>query len=130
MIWEIPSLLKPLDGVRFLAGNSMALAYNVGCTPEEAFEVQKDNQTYCLASNPKLLNPSAAYAPAPLGIDIRQVAAKKKVFLINTGIAHKDAGHSVVARGLLFPPMEAFDKATKDYCAKYDVTVEDLVATL
>jgi len=114
----------------FLAANSMALAYNVGCTPEEAFQVQKSNRDYCLAENPNLKNPSTAYGPAPLGIDIRQVAAKNQVFLINTGIAHKDMGHSVVARGLLFPPISAFEQATADYCTKYGITKADLVETL
>jgi len=114
----------------FLSGNSLALAYNVGCTPDEAFAVQKSNQEYCLSTNPKLLVPSSAYAPAPLGIDLRQVIARKKVFLINTGIAHRDMGHSVVARGLLYPPMEAFQAAANDWCKKHNVSLDDFVKSL
>jgi len=109
----------------FLSGNSLALAYNVGCTPEEAFETQKINREYCISQNPKLLIPSFAYAPGPLGIDLRSVIHKKKTFLINTGIAHKEMGHSVVARGLLFPPYDAFESAAKSWCKKYDVPLED-----
>lgn len=39
-------------------------------------------------------------------------------------------GHSVVARGLLTPPYAAFEKAAQSWCAKYGVTMEQLVATL
>lgn len=45
-------------------------------------------------------------------------------------IAHREMGHSVVARGLLTPPYAAFEKAAQSWCAKYGVTVEQLVATL
>jgi hypothetical protein len=114
----------------FLSANSMALAYNVGCTPEESFAVQKSNQEYCLSTNERLLVPAAAYAPAPLGIDLRQVVAKKETFLINTGIAHKEMGHSVVARGLLYPPIDAFYAAADAWCKKYKVTMDDFVGTL
>jgi len=114
----------------FLMANSMALAYNVGCTPEEAFEAQKTNQTYTISTNSKLKVPASAYAPAPLGIDIRHVIAKKKTFLINTGIAHKDMGHSVVARGLLYPPLEVFESAAKDWCTKYGISLQEFAATL
>jgi len=114
----------------FLAGNSMALAFNVGCTPEEAFSVQANNLKYCLSTNDKLRVPSFAYANAPMGIDLRQVLAKKETFLINTGIAHKDMGHSVVARGLLYPPMDAFTKAADGWCKKHNVTLAELVGSL
>eukprot|EP01126_Amoeba_proteus_P038891 TRINITY_DN4075_c0_g1_i13.p1 TRINITY_DN4075_c0_g1~~TRINITY_DN4075_c0_g1_i13.p1 ORF type:complete len:326 (+),score=60.13 TRINITY_DN4075_c0_g1_i13:503-1480(+) len=114
----------------FLSANSLALAYNVGCTPEEAFSVQQSNQEYCLSVNEKLLVPSSAYKPAPLGIDLRRVIEKQKVFLINTGIAHAEMGHSVVARGLLYPPYDVFGDAAKDWCKKYDIPIEQLVQTL
>jgi len=114
----------------FLSGNSLALAHNVGCTPEEAFAVQKANKEYTLATNDKLKVPSFAYANAPLGIDLRQVIGRAQTFLINTGIAHKDMGHSVVARGLLIPPYAAFEAAAKGWAKKHNVSVEDMVNTL
>jgi len=114
----------------FLSGNSLALAYNVGCTPEEAFAVQKANKEYTLGTNDKLKVPSFAYAPAPLGIDLRHVIARKETFLINTGIAHKDMGHSVVARGLLIPPYGAFEAAAAGWAKKHNLTVQDMVDSL
>jgi len=114
----------------FLMANSLALAYNVGATPAEAFHFQKSNQAYCLSTNDRLRVPSFAYASAPLGIDLRQVQVKKQPFLINTGIAHKDMGHSVVARGLLYPPMGVFEKAAEDWCEIHSVTMEQFVGSL
>jgi len=114
----------------FLSGNSLALAHNVGITVEEAFEGQKFNKEYCIAENEKLKIPSFAYGNAPLGLDLRQVIKRKKPFLINTGIAHKEMGYSVVARGLLYPPMDAFENAAKAWCSKYNVTMEDFVNSL
>jgi len=114
----------------FLSGNSLALAYNVGINVEEAFEGQKENLTYCLDRNPKLKIPSFAYANCPLGLDLRQVIKKNKPFLINTGIAHKEMGHSVVARGLLFPPMDVFKSAAQAWCKKYNVTMDEFVKSL
>jgi hypothetical protein len=46
------------------------------------------------------------------------------------GIAHKDMGHSVVARGLLWPPMDAFQSAAKAWCKKYNVTLDEFVKSL
>jgi hypothetical protein len=114
----------------FLMGNSLALAHNVGCTPQEAFAFQESNSKYCIATNNRLKVPSFAFGPAPLGIDLRPVIAKNEVFLINTGIAHKEMGHSVVARGLLLPPMDAFQKAAQAWCKKYNVSIADFVGTL
>jgi len=74
--------------------------------------------------------PSFAYGKAPLGLDLRQVIKRGRPFLINTGIAHKDMGHSVVARGLLWPPMDAFQSAAQAWCKKYNVTLDDFVKSL
>jgi len=114
----------------FLSGNSLALAYNVGITVEEAFEGQKTNLDYTIAKNDKLKIPSFGYQPAPLGLDLRRVIKRNKPFLINTGIAHKEMGHSVVARGLLYPPMEVFQDASEVWCKKYNVSKEDFVKSL
>jgi len=116
--------------VLFLSGNSLALAYNVGITVDEAFSGQKTNKDYCISTNPKLKVPSFGYECAPLGIDLRKVIEAKKPFLINTGIAHKEMGHSVVARGLLYPPMDAFTKAAEGWCKKHNVTMTDFVKSL
>jgi len=114
----------------FLSGNSLALAYNVGITVEEAFEGQKSNLDYCLSRNEKLKVPSFAYQPAPLGLDLRKVIQKNKPFLINTGIAHKEMGFSVVARGLLYPPMDAFKNASNAWCKKYNVSMDEFVKSI
>ena len=39
--------------------------------------------------------------------------------LINTGIAHKDAGVGQIGAGIVSPPMECFHKALLAYVRKY-----------
>jgi hypothetical protein len=39
-------------------------------------------------------------------------------------------GHSVVARGLLWPPMDAFQSAAQAWCKKHNVTLDDFVMSL
>jgi len=114
----------------FLSGNSLALAYNVGITVDEAFEGQKFNLDYCLGQNEKLKVPSFGYKPAPIGLDLRKVIQRNKPFLINNGIAHKDMGHSVVARGLLWPPMDAFTNAAQFWCKRHLVTMDQFIKSL
>jgi len=114
----------------FLMANSFACAQSVGCSPEEAFVAQTSNLDYVVDRNSKLKVPSFNYAPAPLGIDLRKVLKKKETFLINTGIAHKDMGFSVVARGLLYPPMDAFTSAADEWCKTYGVSVNEFVSSL
>jgi len=50
--------------------------------------------------------------------------------LINTGIAHKEMGFSVVARGLLYPPMDAFKNASNAWCKKYNVSMDEFVKSI
>ena len=113
-----------------IMANSMALAYNVGASPEEAFEISKINQSLVYSSNPSFKVPAFAYNASPLGIDVRKVIKNKQTPIINTGIAHREEGHSVVARGLLNPPIECFQQAFDAFCAKYSVTAEELISSL
>jgi hypothetical protein len=113
-----------------IAGNSLALAYVVGATPEEAFATQHENSKLTLAENPQYKIPAFGYRGSPCGIDVRQIVARRQSPVINTGIAHREAGHSVVARGLLTSPIDCFDQAFNAFCTKYSCTSDQLKATL
>ena len=94
-----------------------------------------------------------------MGIDVRKVVGTNTSPVINTGIANKAIGfestlnmlskikfkssqrfsfvtitlfegHSVCARGLLKTPMACFHSAFDAYCAKYNLTATQLLATL
>lgn len=114
----------------FVLSNSMALAYNVGCSPEEAVEITKRNLTLMSGTHPHIKVPAFGYNGAPVGLDIRRVISSSYSPVINTGITHKEAGHSVVARGLVKTPLQCFQGAFDAFCEKHNVSRGDVLATL
>jgi hypothetical protein len=55
--------------------------------------------------------PALGFRGTPTAIDIRKVIETGILPIINTGIAHKDAGIGQVGAGLVSPPMECFENA-------------------
>jgi hypothetical protein len=55
--------------------------------------------------------PSLGFRGSPLGIDCREVVHTGVLPVVNTGIAHREAGVGQVGAGLVEPPMEAFTAA-------------------
>jgi hypothetical protein len=45
------------------------------------------------------------------GIDVRKVIQTGIMPVINTAIAHKEAGIGMIGAGITYPPVEAFEKA-------------------
>ena len=52
---------------------------------------------------------------APTGIDIRKVIESQVLPVINTGIAHKEAGVGQVGAGIVHPPMACFEQALEAF---------------
>lgn len=63
------------------------------------------------AENPNVTIPLLDFQGVATGIDIRQVIQTGILPVINTAIAHKDAGIGMIGAGITYPPMEAFEKA-------------------
>lgn len=57
--------------------------------------------------------PALGFRGTPLGIDAREVVHTGVVPVVNTGIAHRDAGIGQIGAGLVSPPIEAFIKAVR-----------------
>jgi len=55
--------------------------------------------------------PALDFRGTPTGIDVRKVVEQNRVPLIDTGVAHKDAGVGQVGAGLVSAPMLPFAKA-------------------
>ena len=51
----------------------------------------------------------------PTGIDILKVIQTNTLPIINTAIAHKEAGIGMIGAGITHPPMEAFHKAIIEF---------------
>jgi hypothetical protein len=52
------------------------------------------------------------------GIDIRKVLQTGILPVINTAIAHKEAGIGMIGAGITYPPVECFEKALLAFAAK------------
>ncbi len=63
--------------------------------------------------------PSLNFRGAPTGIDIRKVVELNEPPLINTGIAHKEAGIGQIGAGLTSAPLDMFQDALRAFGKKY-----------
>ena len=63
--------------------------------------------------------PSLNFRGAPIGIDIRKVVELNETPLINTGIAHKEAGIGQIGAGLTSAPLDMFQDALRAFGKKY-----------
>jgi hypothetical protein len=61
--------------------------------------------------NPEWTMPNLDFAGVPTGIDIRKVLQTGKTPVINTGIAHKEAGVGQVGAGVVRAPLACFEQA-------------------
>jgi hypothetical protein len=59
------------------------------------------------------LVPSLGFRGTPVGIDSREVVRTRVLPIVNTGIAHRDAGIGQIGAGLVRPPVEAFAAAVR-----------------
>lgn len=63
--------------------------------------------------------PGLNFSGTPTGIDIRKVVELNEPPLINTGIAHKEAGIGQIGAGLTSAPLEMFQDALRAFGKKY-----------
>jgi hypothetical protein len=98
-----------------LGGFSMAAApaivQFVGGTPADAIGYTREMYHVTFGSNPAFTLPPLGFAPAPGGIDALRVVDTGIEPVINTGIAHKEAGIGQVGAGVTRAPLECFSQA-------------------
>ena len=82
---------------------------------EDALRVSNEMQEICITNNPNFTIPTWDFKGTPLGIDIRKVVATGITPLINTGIAHREAGVGQVGAGTVRAPLGCFEKALAAY---------------
>jgi hypothetical protein len=64
-----------------------------------------------VGENPEWAVPALDFAGVPTGIDVRKVVETGLAPVINTGIAHKDAGVGQVGAGIARAPLACFEQA-------------------
>jgi len=72
-----------------------------------------------VAEDPMFRIPYLDFAGVPVGIDMRKVVETGIVPKINTAMAHKEGGHSMIGVGVANAPIECFKEALKAFIEKY-----------
>ncbi len=91
---------------------------------QDALKVSNEMNEICIANNSNWSIPTWDFKGACLGIDVRKVVATGITPLINTGIAHKNAGVGQIGAGTVRAPLACFEKAILAYAKKLGIDVE------
>jgi hypothetical protein len=75
-----------------------------------------------LARNSAYGLPSLGFAGTPTGIDARRVIETGVAPVINTGIAHREAGVGQIGAGIARAPMACFEAAIRDLAERLEVS--------
>ncbi len=95
----------------FCMGNAPAIVGFVGGSAADALQFTHLMYEITLAENPAWTLPALNFRGAPTGIDIRRVLETSILPIINTGIAHREAGIGMIGAGLVRPPLDCFTQA-------------------
>ncbi|KLN47451.1 hypothetical protein AAY77_01165 [Providencia rettgeri] len=103
----------------FAMATAPAIVALVGGTVEEAVDFSRQMREITLGENPNVTIPLLGFMGIPTAIDITKVSASGILPVINTAIAHKDAGIGMIGAGIVHPPFDCFEKAMLAYAEKY-----------
>ncbi|WP_338835504.1 DUF1116 domain-containing protein [Neomoorella thermoacetica] len=92
----------------FAMAAAPAIVQFVGGTPQDALNYTLEMYNITLTSNPAYTIPNLGFRPTPTGIDVLKVVETGINPIINTGIAHREAGVGQIGAGLVRAPMECF----------------------
>lgn len=99
----------------FAMGAAPAIVQFVGGTPQDAIAYTREMYNITLGVNGGFTLPPLNFEASPAGIDARKVVDTGIAPVINTGIAHKDAGVGQVGAGITRAPLECFDQAIRAF---------------
>lgn len=99
----------------FAMGGAPAIVQFVGGEVESAFNYSKEMHEIASSEHSVFTLPTLDFMPTAVGIDLIKVIETGILPIINTGIAHKEAGVGQVGAGLVCPPMMCFEKALLDF---------------
>ena len=95
----------------FAMAASPAIVQFVGGTPADATANSRRMLGITLGTNPAFTLPQLNFGGTPAGIDARAVVDSGVLPIINTGIAHKQAGVGQIGAGITTAPMACFEGA-------------------
>ena len=97
----------------FAMAAAPAIVRFVGGSAGEAIAASREMRRVTIGENPAFTLPILDFAAAPAGIDVRKVADSGILPIVNTGIAHRDAGIGQIGAGITAAPMECFVQAVR-----------------
>lgn len=103
----------------FAMASALAIVKFVGGTPADALEHTREMYEICVAKHRDLQLPALDFLGTPVGIDIRRVVETGIAPIINTGIAHREAGVGQIGAGILRAPMKCFQEALIAFGEQY-----------
>jgi hypothetical protein len=103
----------------FSMASSPAIVSFVGGTADEAVQRTKRMYEICAGTSSTFTIPFLNFKGSPVGVDIRKVVELNETPLINTGIAHKEAGVGQIGAGLTAAPIGMFQEALRQFGSKY-----------
>lgn len=95
----------------FAMAAAPAIVRFVGGSHEDALAYTREMATITLARNADYGIPALGFAGTPTGIDCRRVVDSGVVPVINTGIAHREAGVGQIGAGIARAPLPCFADA-------------------
>jgi hypothetical protein len=97
----------------FAMAAAPAIVKFVGGTPTDALHHSLRMRAITLGTNPSFTLPALDFASSAAGIDARKVVDCGVLPVINSGIAHREAGVGQIGAGVTTAPMACFTQAVK-----------------
>ncbi len=97
----------------FAMAAAPAIVKFVGGTPADATHHSLRMRAITLGVNASFTLPALDFAAAAAGIDARKVVDSGILPVINSGIAHREAGVGQIGAGVTYAPMQCFTAAVK-----------------
>jgi len=95
----------------FAMATAPAIVQFIGGAQEDAVGYTREMYEITLTENKSFALPNLGFRGTPTGIDLRKVLDTGIMPIINTGIAHKQAGVGQIGAGILRAPLGCFKKA-------------------
>jgi Protein of unknown function (DUF1116) len=95
----------------FAMAAAPAIVKFVGGTPTDAMHHSQRMRAITLGANPSFTLPALDFAASAAGIDARKVVDNGVLPVINSGIAHREAGVGQIGAGVTTAPMACFSIA-------------------
>ncbi len=103
----------------FVIGGAPGILSFTGGTAQQALAFSREMRSIAVGTSPDYLLPALDFQGTAVGIDIRKVVQTNVLPVIDTAIAHREAGHGIIGGGIVRPPMECFTKALTRFREKY-----------